>query len=75
MQKARAAAGLQDVRVHDLRHIVGMRLREAGVAQVREYLDALNPIADEGNRTNANLEMLFREKAESLRKKNGLGRN
>lgn len=87
-QKARAAAGLQDVRVHDLRHTVGMRLREAGVAQVtisdilwhsrgtmtelysvaqvREYLDALNLIADEGNRINANLEMLFREKAESL---------
>ena len=87
-QKARAAAGLQDVRVHDLRHTVGMRLREAGVAQVtisdilwhsrgtmtelysvaqvREYLDALNLIADEGNRVNANLEMLFREKTESL---------
>jgi len=36
------------------------------VAQVRELLDALNLITDESNRTNANLEMLFREKAESL---------
>ena len=87
-QRARKAVGLQDVRVHDLRHTVGMRLREAGVreetisdilwhsrgtmtahysvAQVRELLDALNLITDEGNRTNANLEMLFREKSESL---------
>jgi len=87
-QTARAAVGLQDVRVHDLRHTVGMRLREAGVreetisdilwhsrgtmtshysvAQVRKLLDALNLITDESNRTNANLEMLFREKAESL---------
>ncbi len=74
--------------MHDLRHTVGMRLREAGVAQetiadvlwhsrgtmtahysvvqVRELLDALNLITDESNRMNANLEMLFREKAESL---------
>ena len=87
-QAARRAVGLSDVRVHDLRHTVGMRLREAGIreetiaailwhsrgtmtahysaAQVRELLDALNSIADESNRTNANLEMLFREKAESL---------
>ncbi len=87
-QRARRAVGLQDVRVHDLRHTVGMRLREAGVreetisdilwhsrgtmtahysvAQVRELLDALNLITDESNRSNANLEMLFREKAESL---------
>jgi integrase len=87
-QRARKSVGLQDVRVHDLRHTVGMRLREAGVreetisdilwhsrgtmtshysvAQVRELLDALNLITDESNRTNANLEMLFREKAESL---------
>ncbi|MEO6976060.1 MAG: tyrosine-type recombinase/integrase [Gallionella sp.] len=87
-QKARKIVGLQDVRVHDLRHTVGMRLREAGVreetisdllwhsrgtmtahysvVQVRELLDALNLITDESNRTNASLEMLFREKAESL---------
>jgi len=87
-QTARKAVGLQDVRVHDLRHTVGMRLREAGVreetvsdilwhsrgtmtahysvAQVRELLDALNLITDESSRTNANLEMLFREKTESL---------
>lgn len=87
-QTARKLVGLQDVRVHDLRHTVGMRLREAGVreetisdilwhsrgtmtshysvAQVRELLDALNLITDESNRTNASLEMLFREKAESL---------
>ena len=74
--------------MHDLRHTVGMRLREAGVreeaisdilwhsrgtmtshhsvAQVSELLDALNLITDESNRTNANLEMLFREKAKSL---------
>jgi hypothetical protein len=31
-------------------------------AQVRELLDALNLITDESNRSNANLEMLFREK-------------
>ena len=45
------------------------------VAQVRELLDALNLITDESNRTNASLEMLFREKAEFLQssfKKNGL---
>jgi len=36
------------------------------VAQVRELLDALNLITDESKRTNASLEMLFREKAESL---------
>lgn len=87
-QNARRGIGLQDVRVHDLRHTVGMRLREAGVrvetisdilwhsrgtmtahysvVQVRELLDALNLISDESNRMNANLEMLFREKAESL---------
>ena len=87
-QNARRGIGLQDVRVHDLRHTVGMRLREAGVreetisdilwhsrgtmtahysvAQVRELLDALNLITDESSRKNANLEMLFREKAESL---------
>ena len=87
-QRARKLVGLSDVRVHDLRHTVGMRLREAGVreetisdilwhsrgtmtahysvAQVRELLDALNLITDESKRANANLEMLFREKAESL---------
>lgn len=32
-QNARAAAGLGDLHVHDLRHTVGMRLREAGVAE------------------------------------------
>lgn len=32
-QKARARAGLGDLHVHDLRHTVGMRLREAGVAE------------------------------------------
>ena len=49
-----------------------------GVAQVRELLDALNLITDESNRSNANLEMLFMEKAESLqssfKRKNGLDR-
>lgn len=87
-QNARKAVGLQGVRVHDLRHTVAVRLREAGireetiadilwhsrtsmtahysVSQVRELLDALNLICDESNRVNANLEMLFREKAESL---------
>lgn len=87
-QNARDAVGLQDVRVHDLRHTTAVRLREAGVcqvtiadilwhgkstitehysvAQVRELLDALNLIVDESNRVNASLEMLFREKAESL---------
>lgn len=32
-QTARAKAGLGDLHVHDLRHTVGMRLREAGVAE------------------------------------------
>lgn len=32
-QNAREAAGLGDLHVHDLRHTVGMRLREAGVAE------------------------------------------
>lgn len=83
-QNARKSVGLQDVRIHDLRHTVAVRLREASVrqetiadilwhshtsmtahysvAQVKELLDALNLIADETNRVNANLEMLFREK-------------
>ena len=87
-KNARKAVGLQGVRVHDLRHTVAVRLREAGireetiadilwhsrtsmtahysVAQVLELLEALNLIADVSNRVNASLEMLFREKAESL---------
>ena len=32
-QTARSAAGLGDLHVHDLRHTVGMRLREAGVPE------------------------------------------
>lgn len=32
-QRARTAAGLEDLRVHDLRHTVGMRLRLAGVPE------------------------------------------
>jgi integrase len=32
-QRARNAAGLGDLHVHDLRHTAGMRLREAGVSQ------------------------------------------
>lgn len=32
-QSARKAAGLGDLHVHDLRHTVGMRLREAGVGE------------------------------------------
>lgn len=32
-QRARQAAGLDDLHVHDLRHTVGMRLREAGVSE------------------------------------------
>jgi integrase len=32
-QNGRKAAGLGDLHVHDLRHTVGMRLREAGVAE------------------------------------------
>jgi len=32
-QAARVRAGLADLHVHDLRHTVGMRLREAGVAE------------------------------------------
>jgi integrase len=31
-QSGRARAGLSDLRVHDLRHTAGMRLREAGVS-------------------------------------------
>ena len=32
-QNARRSAGLGDLHVHDVRHIVGMRLREAGVPE------------------------------------------
>ena len=32
-QRARTQAGLGDLHVHDLRHTVGMRLREAGVRE------------------------------------------
>ena len=32
-QRARQEAGLGDLHVHDLRHTVGMRLREAGVKE------------------------------------------
>ena len=32
-QAARSRAALGDLRVHDLRHTVGMRLREAGVSE------------------------------------------
>ena len=32
-QRARTEAGLDDLHVHDLRHTVGMRLREAGVKE------------------------------------------
>jgi integrase len=32
-QRARREAGLGDLHVHDLRHTVGMRLREAGVSE------------------------------------------
>ena len=32
-QRAREQAGLGDLHVHDLRHTVGMRLREAGVSE------------------------------------------
>lgn len=32
-QRARKAAGLPDLHIHDLRHTVGMRLREAGVRE------------------------------------------
>ena len=32
-QRARKEAGLGDLHVHDLRHTVGMRLREAGVSE------------------------------------------
>jgi hypothetical protein len=39
------------------------------VAQVRELLDALNLITEENNRTNANLEMLFREKESPYKRK------
>ena len=47
-------------------HSRGTMTAHYSVAQVRELLDALNLITDESNRTNANLQMLFREKAESL---------
>ena len=47
-------------------HSRGTMTGHYSVAQVRELLDALNLITDESNRKNASLEMLFREKAESL---------
>ena len=71
-QTARKAVGLQEVRVHEetisdiLWRSRGTMTSHYSVAQVRELLDALNLITDESNRTNASLEMLFREKAESL---------
>ena len=92
-QNARKKVGLQGVKIHDLRHTVGMRLREAGVheetiadilwhsrgtmtrhysvVQVRELLDALNLITDESHRSNANLEILFREKPSPFKRKMG----
>jgi integrase len=44
-QRARREAGLPDLHVHDLRHTVGMRLREAGVPQstVADILWHSNP--------------------------------
>jgi integrase len=45
-QKARAAVGLERVRVHDLRHTYGQRLREAGVQE--EDRDMLMGHAREG---------------------------
>lgn len=38
------------------------------ITWVRECLEALNLIADESHRTNASLQMLMREKRESLQK-------
>lgn len=45
-QKARADVGLEQVRVHDLRHTFGQRLRDAGVSQ--EDRDLLMGHASEG---------------------------
>ena len=44
-QRARREAGLPDLQVHDLRHTVGMRLREAGVPEstVADILWHSNP--------------------------------
>jgi hypothetical protein len=47
-------------------HSRGTVTARYSVIQVRELLDASNLITDESNRTNASLEMLFREKAASL---------
>jgi integrase len=33
LQRARRIAGIPDLHIHDLRHTVGMRLREAGVRE------------------------------------------
>jgi hypothetical protein len=48
-------------------HATGSMTNHYNVAQARELLDALNLISDESNRTNVNLQMLFRERDESLR--------
>ena len=47
-------------------HRTGSMTEHYSVAQARELLDALNLITVESNRTNVNLQMLFREKDEFL---------
>lgn len=47
-------------------HSTGSMTEHYSVAQARELLDALNLITDQSNRTNVNLQMLFREPDESL---------
>jgi len=60
-------AGIHEGTIADiLWHSRGTMTAHYSVVQVRELLEALNPITDESNRSNANLEMLFREKAEPL---------
>ena len=58
-------AGVSEETIADiLWHSRGTMTGHYSVAQVRELHDTLNLISDESNRANANLEMLFREKAE-----------
>ena len=56
-------AGVPERTISDvLWHSTGTMTAHYSVAQARELLDALNLIADEGNRKNVNLQTLFREK-------------
>jgi len=45
-QLARKIAGISDLHIHDLRHTVGMRLREAGVREETKRLQTFCGMPD-----------------------------